>query len=237
MVHPTNNNINSQLSGLSVSVLEQHVHLSFKSSVRIISSATLNGGYLWANHILNLRVVGSNSDEKSILPPPDITLQDYAKNQGWEGTCVGMMTSALMDSFRHELIQFEDVFVECFLTCGISNACRAGDPVYERSFGCEKPAHGTINIILGTNAKLTEAAMVEAIMIISEAKAAVFQKFNILSIVSQKIATGTGTDSIAVFNGAGREINYCGKHVLFGEMIAKVVSKALESSLNGMPGF
>lgn len=237
MVYAKNKDISSKLTDLSVSVLDNHVHLNFKSPVKVVSSAILNGGYSWADHILNLRVVGSASDEKSILPPPDITLQDYAKNQGWEGTCVGMMTSALMNSFRHESIQFEDVFVECFLTCGISNACRAGDPVYERAFSCENPVNGTINIILGTNAKLSEAAMVEAIMIISEAKAAVFQKLNILSIVSQKIATGTGTDSIAVFNGIGREINYCGKHVLFGEMIAKVVSKALESSLTGMPGF
>jgi adenosylcobinamide amidohydrolase len=237
MEHPANNSVNSQLSGLSVSVLEQHVHLSFKSPVRIVSSAILNGGYLWADHILNLQVVGKTTDGNSILPPPDITLLDYAKNHGWEGTCVGMMTSALMSSFRHEWIQVDDVGVECFLTCGVSNACRAGDPADERNFGSEKPAQGTINIILGTNAKLSDAAMIEAIMIISEAKAAVFQKLNILSVVSQKIATGTGTDSIVVFNGFGREITYCGKHVLFGEMIAKVVSKALESSLNDIPGF
>ncbi|MBT4286069.1 MAG: hypothetical protein HOD92_01935 [Deltaproteobacteria bacterium] len=35
------------------------------------------------------------------------------------------------------------------------------------------------------------------------------------------------------WKGTGRSINYCGKHVLFGEMISTVVSKSIESSLKG----
>ena len=231
MVELAQKKIDSQLTNVTVS--EHHVHLHFDSPVEVISSAVLNGGQIRANHILNLKVAASANDEKLILPPPDITLINYAESNGWKGTSVGMMTSALMSSFRHEFIQHEDVFVECFLTAGISNASRAGDPADWRSFGNGNAKAGTINIILGTNAKLTKAAMVEAVMIISEAKAAILQQLNILSVVSQKIATGTGTDSIAVFNGSGRQINYCGKHVLFGEMISTVVSKAIESSLKG----
>lgn len=107
-----------------------------------------------------------------------------------------------------------------------------GDPADIKSFGDSKLDPGTINIILGTNAKLSKAAMVEAIMIVSEAKAAVMQELNILSPVSGKIATGTGTDSVVIFNGCKKQINYCGKHVLFGEMIARVVSKSIKESLN-----
>jgi len=235
MVYLAQEKVNSQLPNVSVSVLERHVHLNFNSPVEVISSAVLNGGLFWADHILNLKVAANVSEEITILPPPDVTLLSYAESNGWKGACVGMMTSALMSSFRHEFIQHEDVIVECFLTAGISNASRAGDPAGWRSFGDVKPSAGTINIILGTNAKLTKAALVEAIMIISEAKAAILQQMTVLSVVSQKTATGTGTDSIAVFNGFGRPINYCGKHVLLGEMISTVVSKAIESSLKGAP--
>jgi adenosylcobinamide amidohydrolase len=46
-------------------------------------------------------------------------------------------------------------------------------------------------------------------------------------------ASGTGTDAIAVVNGRGPvKIRYCGKHALFGEMLAKAVIEALTASLD-----
>lgn len=234
MVDLAQKKIDVQLPGISLSVDERHVHLGFDSPVEVISSAVLNGGLFRADHILNLKVTANFKGEKTIFPPPEVTLSNYAEANEWQGACVGMMTSALMSSFRHEYIRHEDVIVECFLTAGVSNAGRAGDTAGWRFFGDTDASAGTINIILGTNAKLTEAALVEAVMIISEAKAAILQQLNIKSVVSQKIATGTGTDAIAVFNGSGRSINYCGKHVLMGEMISSVVIKAIESSLNGV---
>jgi len=77
------------------------------------------------------------------------------------------------------------------------------------------------------------AAMVEATMLATEAKAAALQNANILSSVSQQIATGTGTDAIAVVSGSGpQEIAFCGKHVLLGETIGRLVISAVESSIH-----
>jgi iron complex transport system ATP-binding protein len=57
------------------------------------------------------------------------------------------------------------------------------------------------------------------------------QDLNVKSPVSGKIATGTGTDSCAVASGSGPVVDYCGKHVLFGELLAKAVYQALKKSL------
>ena len=91
---------------------------------------------------------------------------------------------------------------------------------------------GTINIIVLTSAILTDAAMVEALMIATEAKSAALQETGVLSPVSNKIATGTGTDAIAVVSGQGPElVAYCGKHVLFGEVLGRLVTDGVKASI------
>jgi len=73
--------------------------------------------------------------------------------------------------------------------------------------------------------------MVECIMMATEAKSACLQNLGVKSPVSGEIATGTGTDSCAIACGTGPKVEYCGKHVLFGELLAKAVYKALKESL------
>jgi adenosylcobinamide amidohydrolase len=50
--------------------------------------------------------------------------------------------------------------------------------------------------------------------------------------VSGRIASGTGTDAVAVVSGHGPEIiRYCGKHVLFGEISGRMVTETVASSI------
>jgi len=80
---------------------------------------------------------------------------------------------------------------------------------------------------------MSHAAMVESVMLATEAKTVAMRKLGVKSPVSGAIATGTGTDAIAVVNGFGsRSVRYCGKHVLFGEMLASVVIEAITKSLS-----
>ncbi len=75
--------------------------------------------------------------------------------------------------------------------------------------------------------------MVEAIMIATEAKTVALREADITSYKSTQVATGTGTDSIAIASSNGHPaVNYCGKHVLFGEILSRLVIKALLSSIN-----
>ncbi|MCI1943661.1 adenosylcobinamide amidohydrolase [Clostridium luticellarii] len=226
-------NENLDFNNARLEVTDNHVHINFSEPVEILSSAILNGGFTRASNIVNVKVgQNKNKDSNKIFPPPEVTLQQYIKSKKWEGSSVGIMTAANMKSFRTSREVQGSVIVQSFITLGVSNARRAGDTADWKSFNSHSPKPGTINIILGTNARLSKAAMVEAIMIISEAKTCVMQDFNILSSVSGKTATGTGTDSCVVFTGTGENIDYCGKHVLMGEMVAKAVLKALKDSLS-----
>ncbi len=215
-----------------VEVNEQFLHVSFDSPVRMLSSAILNGGIQIADHFLNTKVDANFLGEKTDFEAPALTLKRIVDSEKWDGNCAGMMTAALMKSFRRVKLEEQGVWIEVFVTSGVSNARRAGDKAdYQfMNEACDKI--GTINILLLTNANLSDASLVECVMMIAEAKAACLQDLNVLSPVSNLLATGTGTDSTAVACGNGPEIQYCGKHVLFGELLAKATYQAVNESLS-----
>jgi adenosylcobinamide kinase/adenosylcobinamide-phosphate guanylyltransferase len=108
----------------------------------------------------------------------------------------------------------------------LSNALAVGDPAtYE-----EKP--GTINLIVVLNQPLTESALVEATAMITEAKTRALFDVRVKSTVSDSLATGTGTDCVAVACPTGiPTARYCGKHTLLGELMGRAVSEAMEEGL------
>ena len=58
------------------------------------------------------------------------------------------------------------------------------------------------------------------------------QELDIRSPISGELATGTGTDAIAVICGEqGERIDYCGKHTRLGEVLARLVIEALSDSV------
>lgn len=212
----------------SVSHSDNHVHVEFSLPHQVLSSAVLNGGLIQADNIVNMKV------PKSVVCPssPQQTVLDYCEKANWHGVTVGMMTAASMDSFRLVKESAQGIDIAVLVTSGLSNPRRVGDRAEHRVMAAESEDVGTINIIVLTSAKLTEAAMVEALLIITEAKSAALQDAEVLSPVSNTIATGTGTDSAAIVSGQGPEIvAYCGKHVLFGEMLGRMVTEAVASSI------
>ncbi len=211
---------------------DSFVHLQFQKSVRMLSSAILNGGMQRANHFINLRVDANFNGECTNFENPKTTLKNLANHHGWQGTCVGMMTAANMTSFAQSEYQAEGIWIRALITSGLSNARCAGDIADYQRMSEQPRKTGTINILVLTNAYLTDSAMVECIMMITEAKSACLQQRNEKSKVSNCIATGTGTDSTAIACGTSTQIKYCGKHTLFGELLAKAVIDALTQSLN-----
>jgi len=215
-----------------------HVHIEFSKAHQVMSSAVLNGGLVCADHLVNMKVPketpdnGSSDSDSPNNESPEQALSNYCSNSGWYGTSVGMMTAASMKSFRMAKVTEQGIDIIIVVTSGLSNARRVGDVAEYRSMATDSKAVGTINIIFLTSAKLTAAASVEAVLMITEAKAAALQEAKILSPISNKIATGTGTDSVAVVSGHGPElITYCGKHVLFGEILGRLVMDTVASSI------
>ena len=221
-------NPDDSLSGVVVEKTVQHIRLAFDQPRPVLSSAVLNGGFCLAQQILNLRVERDNDTEES----PQTTLTRYCQYQGWPGQTVGMMTAASMNSFRQFSTQQQEVELSVIVTTGLENARAAGDPADWSQIADEAYVLGTINTVVLSSASLTPAAMVEMVAVATEAKAAAMRRLNVVSQVSSEIATGTGTDAIAIVGGSGPPVSYCGKHTLLGEWVAKGVMQAIEDSVN-----
>lgn len=200
--------------------------LTFARPMTALSCCVLNGGLQSVRHVLNLKV----SEDETIITEPADTLSAVCAELGLQQTCLGMMTAASMNSLRQHTCWFGDLYFSAIVTVGLGNARRAGDPA-DVEEDAVLPA-GTINLVLCTNACLPPTALAEALMIATEAKVAALSALNIRSAKTGEIATGTGTDAIAILSDpVGIPLRYVGKHVPAGEILAQAVIVALTESL------
>ncbi len=185
---------------------------------RVLSWAPLGGGFVEARTILNHQV---NIYEYPTLEPESY-LYNLAQQFDVAVPVVGLMTGVLMERLVRCTTQHDDLTIECFATVGLSNALAVGDPAtYAERFG-------TINLIVAFNQALSPAALVEAVQIVTEAKVHALVAAGIRSTVSGALATGTGTDCVAVACPIAEDAyRYCGKHTKVGELIGRVVSDAV----------
>jgi len=215
-----------------VSHSRDHVLVKFRHKHAVLSSAVLNGGFRDARNILIMKVSKNIDQRQSDFEEPAVTLANYCRTLQLKGTSVGMMTAASMNSFRRASRTWPEADVTVLITAGISNARCAGDHADWIHPDSALLPKGTINTIVMTQACLSRAAMVEAVMLATEAKAVALRELGIKSPVSGAFATGTGTDAIVIVSGNGpAEIRYSGKHVKFGEMLAAAVIEAVTDSL------
>jgi adenosylcobinamide amidohydrolase len=206
-----------------------HVHIGLPRPWTVLSSAVLNGGLVSARHLLNYKVP---KDAAAACAEPETTLRDYARRQGWQGGIVGMMTAASMGSLRVAQDAGQGIELAVLVTSGLGNLRRTGDRAEHRRIDPDPPPAGTINILCLTSACLTPAALAEALMIMTEAKTAVLHDLELRSPVSGALATGTGTDALAMAcDPGGPLLRYCGKHVLFGERLGRLVMQAVHCSV------
>ena len=92
---------------------------------------------------------------------------------------------------------------------------------------------GTINVILLINSRLSESSLLLAEMIATEAKTVALRDLMTASNYSNEIATGTGTDGIAIFSNLDSEnrIENMSTHAKIGELIANAVKAAIKECL------
>ncbi len=142
-----------------------------------------------------------------------------------------LLTGTDMDNIAFATEKFKDIVVWAAVTAGVlGNAMRAGvDKGDWLEINGKWRKVGTINIILFVNKKLSEAAYSQAVIRITEAKAAVLQELGVKSTYTPwVIATGTGTDNVIIASlGEKPLLNSCGGHTKLAELMARAVRKAL----------
>jgi len=148
--------------------------------------------------------------------------QHFEEYRGWLPGSLGLpfeesaflFTGVDMDNLTTAEESFEEFKVCCLATAGVkSNAMRIG---VDRAGSVEREGKferlpGTVNIVLLTNAALTDGALARAIITVTEAKTSVLQDLDIRSSYNPEVqATGTGTDNIVVVSGEGPSVRYVG---------------------------
>jgi len=165
--------------------------------------------------------------------------EKIAKNYGLKQDEVAQMsTAADMDNLAVVTRAFKPFVVTALVTAGAeTNAQRTG--VDAGTFIESDEPKGTVNILILTNARLTDGAMARALITATEAKTAAFEDLRVPSSYTKGVqATGTGTDSIIITTGiTGPKVTYTGGHSRIGELIGKAVYEAVIEALGKQNGF
>jgi adenosylcobinamide hydrolase len=205
-----------------------------KTPLRILSSAVLNGGLKEANGIINVQVseeCGNDANDEH-WNSEDFLKRKAQELQLPEDKVVGLMTAARMQNVEVVSKKFGKMILTVFVTAGASIAVTAGDPTEPKQNLLPPKRCGTINIIVLVDGNLTESCMVDAVKTVTEAKTVALRELDIRSRFSGDIASGTGTDSVAVAcTKKGDVIKYAGTFTRLGELISKAVKETVKGAI------
>lgn len=200
----------------------------------VLGWAPLGGGFRLADLIVNHQI---EADDRAATEAPRAHLISVVRALGRDPRrAVAMMTGAQVARAGRATLGRDGLVVGAWCSAGCSNALRVGD---RATVGVPRATEtdrdklhtgkpGTINIIVALNQPLTRSAMAEALQIAVEARVAAIHEAGVTSVRSGAIATGTGTDCIAVAAPASHAnpIIYCGKHTSPGELIGRAVMRS-----------
>ncbi len=182
--------------------------------MQVLSWAINRPGFVMARRILWREV--RNADL-----PQDMDVRQWFKGElharGEDG-CVAFLTSRDVTCYTQSTVTTEGVTAESVATVGLSNAERVGSRV-ER----QMQDWGTINIAVRLSCGLSQTALIEAITIAAQARTAAIIEAGLA--LPTGLATGTGTDCIAVAAPKGTE-EYAGLHTSIGAALGAAVYDA-----------
>ncbi|WP_319824646.1 adenosylcobinamide amidohydrolase [Thalassovita sp.] len=183
--------------------------------MRVLSWAINRPGLVTARRILWREV--RNADL-----PRDLDVQDWLSGVLTERgaqDAVCFLTSRDVRAVTQTIATVDGVTAQAVATVGLSNAERVGT-----RFARDPSAWGTINVAVRVSEGLTDTALLEAVSIATQARTAAVMETGLT--LPTGIATGTGTDCIAVAapDGVGQ---YAGLHTAVGHALGRAVYDAV----------
>lgn len=229
-------------TGDKVYFYDKSIVIFFNGKRKVLSTSVYNGGY----HEDYVAVYNYDAKQGSGMPC-EVLADTYVEHMRLISKRLalnpdmvsGMGTAASMENAVVEKMSYKDLQVTAIVTAGIeTNGGRVGDPSnYYKPI--DKPEKfGTINIMLVLDCDLPAGALTRALVTCTEAKTAAIQELLAGSNYSNGLATGSGTDqTIIVANPESRlYFENTGKHSKLGELIGKVVIKAVKRALEKQAG-
>ena len=184
----------------------------FGASLRVVASAPHGGGLGPRRWIVNAQVPPSYGRRD-----PDHHLGRLAVSLGLPGRGVGMLTAADVRRVQHGC----DGGVEALATVGVGHPtwAAAPDPVRPVSLV------GTVNLVAVVPERLSDAALVNAVATVTEAKAQAFWEAGIAG-------TGTATDAVCIAcPDEGPAHAFSGPRSVWGARLARAAHHAVASAL------
>ena len=192
------------------------LHARFAEPWNIVSWAMVNGGWQRTEGVIWLYLQYGERVE----------LAGAMHAEGWAGA-VGFMTSRRFGNYVEASAEEGEVRAWAVGTVGLSNALRVGD-----TKGPLADGPGTINLLVCCSVGLTVEGALEALALVSEAKAVAVLEGGVFSRRSGLQATGTGTDYLAVAWPVGRtREEYAGKHTAVGAAMGRAALEAVREGV------
>ncbi|MCR9127275.1 MAG: adenosylcobinamide amidohydrolase [Rhodobacteraceae bacterium] len=184
---------------------------------RVLSWSLTRPGMVTADRILWREV--RNADL-----PRDFDVLTWFRTQlaqRGQADAVAMLTSRDLAAYETASHQADGVTAQCLATVGLSNAERIGTRMDRGN-----QDWGTINVAVRVDAALAPAALIETLSIATQARTAAI--IDTAHRLPDGIATGTGTDCIAVAAPPG-DLPYAGLHTAVGEAVGAAVYRAVRA--------
>lgn len=213
--------------GLTLTRHERHLLLQSPAHMDCLSNAIYGGGLGRIDRVANIyvdRFYDCNHPEQDV----EKLFQDWGYTPQ---STAGLLTAVRLEHAAVLEETGQDGSIFCCTTAGVSNGARAGSE--RTTFPAYQP--GTINIMLILDARMTQAAMVNAVITAVEAKAAALADLGIRDAENGLIATGTTTDAIVLGVSQSSsypiEHRYCGTATDLGASIGRLVYGSVQESL------
>jgi adenosylcobinamide hydrolase len=213
--------------------------INFGQPRKVLSTSVQNGGYREDLTAVFNNDCNPGAGMACILRAP--TYEEHLRLLSDElgidpNTVSGIATAASMKNVSIQSEDYENLTVTALVTGGVEvNGGRVGDPATyfkpNEKDKVEKP--GTINIMLVLDADMLPGTLARAMVTCTEAKTAALQELMAGSNYSQGLATGSGTDGTIVIANPSSPLylESAGKHSKLGELIGRVVKKAVKEAL------
>lgn len=219
--------VRTTIDGISFRFADQERNsyylIESKHPLRTLNSSMWGEGLGWHQALLNRQV-----DNSYLCDDPLTEMHSFMAEKGIaiQETAALLTAARVQDCGYSERVTDAGFRVCTWATVGLSNKARAG---------YKQPRHqlypGTINIIVLIDGELTDAAMVNAVITTTEAKAAALQDCCIRLDAEDIPATGTTTDAVMIAaTQKGPVSRYAGTSTEVGYGIGRTVYESVMAS-------
>ena len=209
------------IDGVEVAIDREAVVVTAREPLTIVSSAFVGGGFAAARTIVNLHVRKNIREAET-----DGLLPGFVERREIPGPWIGLLTSAWTEKAVVAESAGAGMTALAVVTVGLSNRITAGrTPV-----GAWAPT--TINAILVVDGDPETAALVNAVMTVTEVKTSLLASVD-LRCDDGRAASGTSTDAVVVAaTGRGPRCRFGGPISDLGWVVARAAHDALEAGIH-----